>query len=81
MERSRCLLEARDAANGADKPKVRWTVARLAARAPYEGAADGRPELVGQLTRGAPLKLTGKYFGNGNRVCLGDQVSLVQVNG
>ena len=46
-----------------DMPKVRRTVARLAARAIHEGAADGRLELVSQLTRRVPVMLTGKYFG------------------
>ncbi len=47
----------------ADMPGVRKTVGRLARTAIQEGAADGRLEIVSQLSRRVPVLLTGEYFG------------------
>lgn len=46
-----------------DMPGVREKVAALAADAIRAGAADGRLELVSQVTRRVPVELTGAYFG------------------
>lgn len=46
-----------------DMPGVRRTVTQLAQQAITEGAADGRLELVSQLTRRVPVQRTGAYFG------------------
>ncbi len=47
----------------ADMPGVRKTVAGLARAAIQQGAADGRLEVVSQLSRRVPVLLTGEYFG------------------
>ncbi|MEX2643525.1 MAG: cytochrome P450 [Acetobacterales bacterium] len=48
----------------ADMSGVRTTVARLAREAVARGASDdGRLELVSQVTRLVPVRLTGSYFG------------------
>lgn len=47
----------------ADLPKVREMVAEIARDTIAAGAADGRLEIISQLTRRTPAELTGRYFG------------------